>query len=118
MIGLGYSLAESFNPTSTEAQVVVDGRVSLLSLVVHVQGITTNFAIEPLVFRNKDASGDVRYKFRPWCIKNATGPVFNHLSYQVHMGSAGILFEEGIYFEWEAAGGSDEGVDNVVLFYM
>ena len=118
MIGLGYSLVYSFNPTSEESQVVVDGRVSLLSLVVHTKGIGTNFDIEPLVFRNKDVSGDVRYKFRPWCIKDGVGPVFNHLSYQVHMGSAGILFEDGIYFEWEESGGSDEGVDNVVLFYM
>ena len=117
MIGLGYSLVRSFNPISTESQVVVDGRVSLLSLVVHTQGIDTNFSIEPLVFRNNDGSGDVRYKFKPWCMKdNATA--FNHLTYQVSMGSAGILFEEGIYFEWETAGTSNEGVDNVVLFYM
>ena len=118
MIGLGYSLVYSFNPTSEESQVVVDGRVSMTSLAVHAKGIDTNFQIEPLVFRNGNDSGDIRYKFRPWCIVDAGGPVFNHLTYQVNMGSAGILFEDGIYFEWETADRDDEGVDNVVLFYM
>lgn len=119
MIGLGYSKVKSFDPTDSTGELVVDSRASLTSIVVHTKGITTEFAVEPLVFKDGSTGGDVRYKFQPWCQPDVVSLVrISHLTYQVNMGGAGIIFDDGIYFEWEAADGDDEGVDNVVLFYM
>ena len=116
MIGLGYSRVKSFDPSSSTGETVVSGRASLTSLVVHTNGITTDFVIQPLVFMDGDG-GDIRYKFKPWCIPDALTKI-NHLTYQVNMGSAGILFKNEIWFQWEADGSSSEGVDNVVLFFI
>ncbi|MBF86098.1 MAG: hypothetical protein CL489_16720 [Acidobacteria bacterium] len=125
MIGLGYSLVKSFNPLDDEDEIVVPGRVSLLSLAIHTRSFTAPLGystIQSLWFTNGESEadgGDVRYKFRPFGIPGASvGPVANHTTYQVNMGSAGILFEDGIYFEWESATTNTRAVDNIVLFYM
>ena len=120
MIGLGYSNVFSFNPTEADFidEVVVPGRVALTSISIHSQGITTAFTIDPLVFKNGTTSGDIRYKVAPWAYMNYLTLGGHHQSQQVFMGGAGILFEDGIHFEWGNEVENDMGVDNVVLFYV
>ena len=119
MIGLGYTRVVSFDPRSSDYydKIVVYGRASLTSISIHSQGITTAFTINPLVFKNR-YTWDIRYKVAPWAFPNFVTTGGHHQSQQVFMGGAGILFEDGIYFNWEDSSASDDmGVDNVVLFY-
>jgi len=113
---IGYCNVKSFDPGATNDVLVTNGRCSLLSMVVHAKSTTANASVIPLQFRNGSASGDILYKFRSWATVGSG--IGNNSTFEVDMGGDGILFTDGIYFEWESASGTEtEGVDHLVLFF-
>ena len=110
MIGIGYCKATSFVPGSGEN--VVSGRCALLSVVTH----STLFQDpHPILFKNGSSSGDLLYAARPFSTLVALGNPSQTVN-QVVMGGAGILFEDGIWFEFSSTG-SNPSADNIVLFH-
>ena len=112
MIGIGYCKATSFTPGAGEK--VVDGRCGLLSIVTHSK-ILASGDPHPILFKNGSSSGDLLYAAQPL---STTSVAYNPTQTinQVVMGGAGILFEDGIWFEFSSTGNND-GVDNIVLFH-
>ena len=121
MIGLGYCKSSSFVPGSgsnPSGEKVASGRTSLLSIVVHVKGLTSSGdTAHSIVLENGDTDGEVRYQAQPFATTPTIVTNLNLLISQVVMGELGILFEEGIWAEF-AETGDTNGVDNITFFYI
>ena len=120
MIGRGYCKATSFTPADGS---VVSGRTALFGIVVHGLEVDSAavvdgdpFLFQPMRLRDGGATGDIRYEFRSHASDESCNMV-----YKVDVGGAGILFEDGIYFQFDdSASGVDaeyETIDHMVLFH-
>lgn len=116
---IGYCNVKSFDAGDSaydSGALVTNGRSALVSLVCHSKEVSSRGSVYPIQFRNGSGSGDILYKVRPFSGKTTASTAYE-LTYQVDMGGAGILFTDGIFFEWVTAGGESEGVDNVIVFF-
>ena len=114
-----------YQATSIEAATlgttVINKRATLVGIIVHGKTVTTLNDVKSLVLKNGE-TGDTLYEasFFQGPVQTASGSVDieNLPSTQVSFGGEGILFQDSVWFEFGDGPGSEEGVDNIVFFYI
>jgi hypothetical protein len=119
----GYSKVAFWQLSQGSGVSLVSGRARLLSVVTQGKDLTvsgTSNAVKSIDLKDGSSSGNVLYRAAFPAVYWASSALYSGpyiMNYQQNIGGDGILFENGIYFEFGSGPGSNEGIERLLLFY-